>query len=264
MITDSFSFPFIPFPYISRHPSAAQNIKGAQVQVQQSQVAEGRGTHASRGKFWEAQRLYGTLPDGSHATSTARRVSNWGDVQSILDNLWCTVLMSLEILMNLDDNGIRMWQNVSDSSALGCFLELSRMKGSGRKWKLLSALSPSRQGSHTMSTRLSVPIRLIILTTLDGIRLWFPVEDAAACASCASIRSETREAHRKSVTYRVLFDFLSDLRASGCILSREIVCHTSCLLNFEINRTREEQVTRSGRSSQDLFGIVIRDGFWLE
>ena len=32
---------------------AAQNIKGARVQVQQSQVAEGRGTHASRGKFWE-------------------------------------------------------------------------------------------------------------------------------------------------------------------------------------------------------------------
>ncbi|CAK9089301.1 RNA-binding protein rsd1 [Durusdinium trenchii] len=28
-----------------------QTIKGARVQVQQSQVAEGRGTHASRGKF---------------------------------------------------------------------------------------------------------------------------------------------------------------------------------------------------------------------
>ena len=98
----SLLFPLIPFPYISRQPSAAQNIKGARVQVQQSQVAEGRGTHASRGKFWEAQRLYGTLWDGSHAISSARRVSNWGnqskDVQTILDNLWCSVLTSLEIL----------------------------------------------------------------------------------------------------------------------------------------------------------------------
>ena len=167
-------------------------------------------------------------------------------------------------LMNLDDNGIRMWHNVSDSSALGCFLELSQMKGSGRKWKLLSALSPSRQGSHTMSTniqtisdyqidsfeifwlRLTVShcdFQLKMLRHVRAVRAFGAQEKREVDSpGCFSVGSESKWLHFEhgdgdSLSYFESFELISHVR----------------------NR-RQEVVVRLKIFRE----LRIRDGFWLE